>query len=154
MDIVDTRRTYMWSKLYDQSNQPTMDNINEYIKNELFPGLCSHLENTYNVLPKIEYSKCSMQRGWNIKYKKSGKSLCTIYPENGSFIVLVVIGEKESEEAESIMPACNDYIRRLYYETPSPLGGKWLMIEVKERAILNDVLKLIEMRIKPKNKAQ
>ncbi|WP_423245054.1 DUF3788 family protein [Heliorestis acidaminivorans] len=26
----------------------------------------------------MTYSKCSAQPGWNVKYKKSGKSLCTL----------------------------------------------------------------------------
>jgi hypothetical protein len=28
-------------------------------------------------------------RGWNIKYQKSGKSICTIYPQQGYFLALV-----------------------------------------------------------------
>jgi len=32
-----------------------------------------------------------MQKGWNVKYQKSGKSLCTLYPEQDSFTVLIVI---------------------------------------------------------------
>ena len=42
---------------------------------------------------KIAYSNCAMDnnvwRGWNIKYQKSGKSLCTIYPQQGYFLALV-----------------------------------------------------------------
>lgn len=142
----------MWSELYDQSKQPTMVDFSNYIGNRLFSELCSFVENNYNVLPKIEYSKCSMQRGWNIKYKKSSKSLCTIYPESGSFIVLVVIGEKESAETEAIMPCCNEYVQHLFYKTPFSLGGKWLMINAKEEAVLKDILKLIQIRVKPKNR--
>lgn len=30
-----------------------------------------------------------------MKYRKSGRSLCTLYPMDGHFVALVVIGEHE-----------------------------------------------------------
>ncbi|KAB2952754.1 DUF3788 family protein [Heliorestis acidaminivorans] len=36
------------------------------------------MEEAYQAKPHITYSKCSAQPGWNVKYKKSGKSLCTL----------------------------------------------------------------------------
>lgn len=32
------------------------------------------IEKTYQVRPKMTYSKCFAQPGWNVKYQKSGKS--------------------------------------------------------------------------------
>jgi hypothetical protein len=89
-----------------------------------------------------------MQKGWNVKYKKGGKSLCTLYPMDGWFIALVVIGEKEQAEAELVMPACSIPVQRLFNETAFSASGRWLMIEVRERAVLEDVMKLIQIRSK------
>lgn len=136
----------MWYQLYDESNQPTWENIKEYVNNELWDELCTFIQNAYEVSPRIEYSKCSMQKGWNIKYKKRGKSICTLYPEKGFFIVLIVIGEKEQSESELVIPSCNAYIQNLYEETPFSCGGRWLMIEVKDKSTLEDVFKFIQVR--------
>lgn len=141
----------MWCEIYGQDNQPTLQNINDFVNSELWNELCLFLEDTYAVLPKFEYSKCSMQKGWNVKYKKSSKSLCTLYPMEGYFIVLIVIGEKEQAESKFIMPTCSEYVQELFSKTPYSLGGRWLMIEIKERAVLEDVLKLIQIRVRPKN---
>lgn len=138
----------MWSDLYNQCNQPTWKNISDFVNSELWNELYSFLESTYAVLPKVEYSKCSMQKGWNVKYKKGSKSLCTLYPMDGYFIALIVIGEKEQMESEFIMPTCSIYMQHLFSETASSMGGRWLMIEVRERAVLEDVLKLIKVRVK------
>lgn len=140
----------MWNELYGQDNQPTLQNINDFVNSELWNELCLFLEDTYAVLPKLEYSKCSMQKGWNVKYKKSSKSLCTLYPMEGYFIVLIVIGEKEQAESEFIMPTCSEYVQELFSKTPYSLGGRWLMLEIKEKPVLEDVLKLIQIRVKPK----
>jgi hypothetical protein len=95
-----------------------------------------------------------MQKGWNIKYKKSSKSLCTLYPMNGYFIALVVIGEKEQAAAEQVILTCSDYVQKLFSETVFSAGGKWLMLEIRERAVFEDVMKLIHLRVKPKTKSK
>lgn len=139
-----------WSGMYDQNSQPAMESIKAFIKSDLWNELCSYLESTYSISPKIEYSKCSMQKGWNVKYKKGGKSLCTLYPMDGWFIALVVICEKEQTDAELLMPAYSVYVQRLFHETIFSAGGRWLMIEVRERAVLEDVQKLVQIRSKHK----
>jgi len=91
-----------------------------------------------------------MQPGWNVKYQKSGGSLCTLYPMKGYFIALVVIGNKESFEAELTLPLLSSYTQSLYQNTAFSPGGRWLMIEVTEPAILDDVIRLVRIRAKSK----
>lgn len=97
-------------------------------------------------MPKMDYSKCSMQKGWNVKYKKGGRSIYTLYPMNGYFIVLIVIGAKEQFESEFAIESCSSYVRDIYNKTPFSCGGRWLMIEVKDMEVLEEVFKLIQIR--------
>ncbi|MFZ5985869.1 MAG: DUF3788 domain-containing protein [Bacillota bacterium] len=142
----------MWSELYNINNKPTIENISDFVNSELWNELCTFLGDNYAVVPKIEYSKCSMQKGWNVKYKKGSKSLCTLYPMKGYFIVLIVIGEKEKIESELVVPTCTMYVQQLFHETAFSLGGRWLMVEVRDRAVYEDVLKLVKIRVKTKNR--
>ena len=135
-----------WSEQYGNSHQPTDKNIQEFINNDLWSVLNTYLQETYNIMPKIVYSSCSMQKGWNVKYKKSGKSLCTLYPMQGYYIALVVIGNRELDEAELLLPLCGEYIQTLFRQTAAGYGGKWLMIDVRSVEILDDVKKLIALR--------
>lgn len=136
-----------WSNAYLQQNEPSLEDMSIFIGSGLFDELCLHLTDTYSSTPKIEYSKCSMQRGWNVKYRKKGKSLCTLYPMDGYFISLVVIGEKERMEAEHIITGCSEYVQTLFRQTLYSMGGKWLMIDVKEQATLRDVKDFIAIRM-------
>lgn len=140
-----------WDTLYTQAIEPTYDQIGNFIGSCLWNDLNTFLNTTYNTGPKKTYSRCSAQRGWNVKYQKSGKSLCTLYPMQGYFIALVVIGTKEETETDLIIPTCSTYIQELYNKTPFSCGGKWLMIEVKDEETLKDIEKLIKIRVKPKN---
>ena len=83
-------------EVFNKENQPTESEIKDFVGAEifaLFTDLDNHMRESYKIKPKLSYSSCSMDnniwRGWNIKYQKSGKPLCTIYPQQGYFLALV-----------------------------------------------------------------
>jgi hypothetical protein len=80
-------------EIFDKEIQPTESELASFVGTEHFIDLHNYLCENYKIKPKIAYSNCSMDnnvwRGWNIKYQKSGKSLCTIYPQQGYFLALV-----------------------------------------------------------------
>jgi hypothetical protein len=79
--------------MFNKEKQPTEVEINDFVETKFFTYLDNYLRENYKIKPKLAYSNCAMDnniwRGWNIKYQKSGKSLCTIYPQRGYFLVLV-----------------------------------------------------------------
>jgi hypothetical protein len=138
-----------WSNLFIKDTPPSWADIDAYINHALWRELNAYLQNAYNAQPKLTYSCCPAQKGWNIKYQKSGKSLCTLYPLPGFFIALVVIGNKEQGEAESLLPRCSQYTQELYRKTTFSCGGRWLMLHVMDQAVLRDAVNLIQLRVKP-----
>jgi len=141
-----------WIKLYGPDRQPGADEIAEYIHSPLWDEMNRFLRENYEVRPSYSYSGCSAQPGWNVKYQKGGRSLCTLYPMDGFFIALVVIGAKEQAEAELVMPLCDGYTQKLFSNTAFSAGGRWLMVDVTSEAILEDVKRLIRIRRKLKKK--
>jgi hypothetical protein len=141
-----------WHELFDTDHIPSFENIREYIgeAKTVWDELVLYIEETYKTKPQMDYSKCSAQPGWNVKYKKSSKSLCTLYPMPNYFIALVVVGAKEEHEVELAMEAgiFSEYVRELYQKTAFSAMGRWLMIEVKQKDILTDVKRLIEIRVR------
>ena len=69
----------MFSK-EDFSHIPTEYEMSNYINNELWDNFCEFIRSNYNVNPKFEFSKCSLEFGWNIKFKKGSRTLCAVYP--------------------------------------------------------------------------
>lgn len=131
----------------DMNYKPGIEQLHFFINNPLFTELCGHLENEYKALCKIEYSKDVWLRGWNIKFKKSGKSLCTVYPKENYFTVLVVVSNKEKEQVEKLLPQMSGEIRKIYAETKEGNGQRWLMIDLKNSdAVYSDVKQLIRIR--------
>ena len=135
-----------WNLLYSNVTPPTWEQITEYIGSPLWADFNERIQSAYQVKPCMEHSRCSMQAGWNIKYKKGGKSLCTLYPMQGYFIALVVVGSRELTEAEFLMPQCSDYVQTVFKNTKTGNGQKWLMLDVRDREIMDDVFRLINLR--------
>lgn len=135
-----------WNLLYSNVTPPTCEQVTEYIGSPLWAEFNERIQSAYQIKPCMEHSRCSMQAGWNIKYKKGGKSLCTLYPMQGYFIALVVVGSRELTEAELLMPLCSDYVQTVFKNTKTGNGQKWLMLDVKDREIMDDVFSLINLR--------
>ena len=135
-----------WNLLYSNVTPPTWEQITEYIGSPLWADFNERIQSAYQIKPCMEHSRCSMQAGWNIKYKKGGKSLCTLYPMQGYFIALVVVGSRELTEAEFLMQRCSDYVQTVFKNTKIGNGQKWLMLDVRDRGIMDDVFSLINLR--------
>ena len=97
----------------------------------------------------MDYSCCSGAPGWNVKYRKAGRALCTLYPDAGRFICLVCIGGKEAMAAEAALGACGEYTRQLNWSVKPFNGGRWLMVLVDGPDVLEDVKRLLCARRKP-----
>ncbi|MCL2696988.1 MAG: DUF3788 domain-containing protein [Oscillospiraceae bacterium] len=142
-----------WYELFDKEREPSENQVNEYVDSPLWGKLNDYLKQTYNIKPKLAYSGCAMDKGmwkgWNIKYKKSGKSLCTLYPKQGYILALIPIGVREMNEAELLMPLCTDYTKELFKRSGGQTG-KSLAFEVQDENVLHDMKNLIEIRVKTK----
>lgn len=143
-----------WNEIFNAEHIPSDEDIREYLGDvkSIWDELTAYIEEVYQVEPQVDYSKCSTQSGWNVKYKKRNKSLCTLYPMENYFIALVVVGAKEEEEVKIGMDAglFSTYVKELYDKTAYSTLGRWLMIEVKDKDVLNDIKHLITIRVEPK----
>lgn len=135
----------------DFTYSPTIDEINDFIKNDLFRDLCTQLEVRYKALFKIEFSKCSWEYGWNVKFKKSGKTLCTVYPREDYFTIMVVVSGKEKEQVENILTELSPVLQQIYYDTEEGNGQRWLIVDLEDPdEVYDGVLRLIDIRRKSK----
>jgi AraC family transcriptional regulator len=131
-------------------HEPSENQIKEYVNNPLYEDLDNYIKQTYKIQPKLSYSNCSMDKGswkgWNVKYQKSGKSLCTIYPKQGYFMALIPVSAKDFDEANLIVTRCSKYMQDLYHKSKAGKTGKSLAVEVKSKSILRDVKYFVALR--------
>lgn len=136
-------------KGYRSLQQPEAMQLSQYVDSPLWGVLNRWVQEAYEVGPLIEHSSCSMAAGWNIKYRRGSRALCTLYPDRGKFTCLVSIGRKETPAAELLLPTFTQYTQELWQRTALFNGGRWLMLEVTDDGILEGAKMLISMRRKP-----
>lgn len=62
-------------------------------------------------------------------------------------MVMVVIGTREKDAAEAILPDCTKELQRIYGQTKEGNGQKWMTIDLEDRGgLYENVLRLIEIR--------
>ena len=136
--------------LRDKNTPPTLEEIGAYVQNPVFTVFCSAIKTAYQCGETIEFSSCSWEPGWNLKFKKSGKTLCTLYAKEGYFRALTVVGRREKEFVEAILPECTAELQTLYRQTPEGNGQRWLIMEITEQnELYRDLLRLIQIRKRP-----
>jgi AraC family transcriptional regulator len=140
-----------WNELFPKDAPPSENAIREYVGTPLWDDLLRHLRQTYNVRPVLSYSGCSMDKGfwkgWNVKFKKSGKALCSLYPKKGYFVALIAVSAKDKAKADQLILHCDAYTQQLYEEREFGRLGKSLPLEVARKSILRDVENLITLRV-------
>lgn len=133
--------------IQDRTYAPTLEELCGYVRNPAFARFCGQLQERFQAVEKIEYSRCSLEPGWNIKWKRSGRSLCTVYPRESFFTVLVVVGQKQREAAEAFLRNGPPRIREIYEQTREGNGQRWLMIDLEDEGLEYEaVLDLIAIR--------
>ena len=133
--------------IHNKNYIPALEEMVEYINNPVFLLFCNDVKTKYNCKEQIEFSSCCWEYGWNVKFKKSGKTLCTIYPRENYFTVLVVVGKKEKDAVKAILQEFNPILRDIYCQTKDGNGQRWLMIDLEDKEnMYSDIFRLIDIR--------
>ena len=135
----------------DKARKPTAKEILSFIgeqTKEAWLEIRRFLEDRYDLVPETIFY--GAKYGWTIRYRKSGKTLCSLFPEKGGFTVLIVLGKKESEKFLSIRDELSSRTQKLFEETEQLRDGRWLWIRLLTKSDTDDVKKLLHIKRKPK----
>lgn len=93
-------------------------------------------------------------RDWRVeyKYRRGGKTLCTLYAKQGEARLLVTLGKAEREKFDAARAAFTPAMQRLCDETPILHDGQWLWIPLDENLALEDVARLLKIKRRPNRK--
>lgn len=137
-----------WALAYPAHRTPGIAEIGAYIRSPYWERLCGFIEETWGARPLVQYSVCSMAPGWNVKYRKGSRPICTLYPETGTFTCMVSVGGRQQMEAELFLAGCCPYLQDLYRDTKPFNGSRWLSIRVTGGRILEETMGLLRIRMK------
>jgi len=126
---------------------PTTEEINITLGSttKLWNSIVEFIFETYELTGEFNYG--GKNYGWNLWYRKSGKSLITLYPQEGGIIAQVVLGKEQVEKA--LLLDLGESVNRLLRDTPQLHDGKWLFIQVRTEVEVDAVQRLLLIKRKP-----
>lgn len=139
-------------RMFDGSTKPSDEDIKNFIEDEqalkAWMKIQEYLESRYNLNTEMRFY--GNNYGWLVRYRKSGKTVCSLFPEKGGFSFLIVFGKKEIDrfierESEFTRP-----IIEIFYQTNQLHDGKWLWIRVTDMNFYEDIKQLLAIKRKPK----
>ncbi len=146
--------TMKWDQLFPAGRQPSLEELDRYADSPLWPELRRYLKDAYGAEPRMDYSRCGLEPGWNVKFRKGSKALTTVYLRPGYVTAMISIAPKDEPAAEGVLLTCTAYTQELYRNTASSKMGRWLMLDLTSPEVLEDVKALLALRAKPRVNAR
>ncbi len=87
-----------FQRMTDKTRLPTDEEIEDFIgkqAKEAWANLRQFIESQYAITPETIFY--GAKYGWTVRYRKGGNTLYSLFPENGRFTVLIVLGKKKLE---------------------------------------------------------
>jgi hypothetical protein len=114
----------------------------------IWQRLIRFMLDAYQLPPEWSYG--GPKYGWNLWYRRAGKALLTLYPQQGGCVAQVVLGKDQVEKALSL--DLGEGVAKVFRETPSLHDGRWLFIPVQSERDAVDVEQLIRLKRRPVKK--
>ena len=133
--------------------EPKMEEIRGLVGESCFSvwtKLCAAIEEKYD-----------MERLWNsggkawdyeYKYRRGGKTLCSLYASEDVIGFMVILGKAEREKFEMCRQKFLAEIQKAYDEAQTYHDGKWIMFLPKDTSLFDDFMRLLEIKRRPNRK--
>lgn len=117
---------------------------------EVWVELCACIEEKY----EMEQIWSEGHKGWKYecKYRKGGKTLCSLNARKDRMGFQVIFGKAEREKFEAARETFPVPIQMSYDKAQTFHDGKWVMFEPEDTEFLLDYMRLLLIKRRPNRK--
>ena len=121
------------------------------------------LYDVWNKLRALIDEKYDMDCLWNkggkawkyeYKYRRGGKTLCALYARENCVGFMIILGKDERAKFEIQRGQFSNEVQMIYDAATTFHDGKWIMFELKDTKLFNDMERLLLIKRKPNRKAE
>ncbi len=138
------------SAFADKEHQPSFDEVCAIVGSRLplWLALNEFVFEFYGLPGEWKFGGKSY--GWNICFRKSGRTLVSFYPQAEGLTTQLVLGQAQVPQALNLK--LNAKVRRVLLETPQLHDGRWLFIPVRTERDVRDIEQLVLVKAPPKRR--
>ena len=112
--------------------------------------LCKTIEKAYDM--DQLWDKGYREWIYEYKYRRGGKTLCTLYAKEETFGLQIIFGKDERAKVEAIRNELSEEVRQIYENAHTYHDGKWVMFYPTDTAMFEDFMKLLRLKRRPNRK--
>lgn len=93
-------------------------------------------------------------RDWvyEYKYRRGGKTLCTLYAKSQTIGLQIIFGKDERAKLEAERSSFSQESLRIYDQAATFHDGKWVMYLPQDDTVLSDWMKMLYIKRRPNKK--
>ncbi len=138
-------------RMIDGTHKPNDKEIADFIGGQAGKAwleIRKFIKDRYDIEPEMVFG--GAKHGWEIRYRKGGRTLCSITPEKGTVKTLIVLGREEAEKALSAKSELSPKTNETIEGAKQLHDGRWLWFRLTEPSDAQDIKKLLQIKRKPK----
>jgi hypothetical protein len=132
---------------------PSQNELHDLLGKERFEAwnaVCSAVDSIYE-MDKL-WNDGGKKWDYEYKYRRGGKTLCSLYARENCFGVLIIFGKDERARFEASRGKYSDAIQSIYNAATTYHDGKWIMVEMDDSLLLDELMNLLIIKKKPNKK--
>jgi hypothetical protein len=139
-----------FERFLNKGRKPSKEEIKKAIgeRLKLWLGIHQYIEDNYDFTQELVFF--TKKYGWAVRYRRQGRTMVYVFPEQHAFSVLLVLSKKESDEVELIKDKLNAEIKTIFNNTEQLHDGRWLWIRSLTDSDLDSIKLLLNVKRKPK----
>ena len=98
------------------------------------------------------WNNCGKKWNYEYKFRKNGKTLCAFYFKENILGFMIIFGKDERTKVEEIRNKLSSAVLETYDNAQTFHDGKWVMFNITDYSILEDLKKLLFIKRKPNKK--
>lgn len=114
---------------------------------DIWKELCETIDKRYD-MERI-WSGAGKEWKYEYKYRRGGKTLCSLYEKNNCIGFMIIFGKNEREKFENDRNNYSEEVQTIYDEAKTYRDGKWIMFIVNNTSMFEDFIKLLAIKRKP-----
>lgn len=141
-------------RLCDPAQAPDSDGLKAFLGDAYPFWMEIHrlIDRTYPGVFQPEWLFAGKTHGWCLRFKRT-RPLCTLVPEEGRLMALIVLGARERAAAEDLLPQLSEPFKHEFRHATTYPDGKWMFVALDGERALQDFEKLMAIKRKPKTAA-
>ena len=117
-----------------------------------FEKLSAHIRFYYELDEDWQEGNPTHKHHSTLRFRRGGKTLITLGLREGYFLAAIVMGKDERAKFEEQRKDFGEAICREYDLAEVLHDGKWLGFEIHNEELIEDIIKLLPIKLKPNRK--